>query len=102
MMLPAASWNPGGLMQLETPEVSLVLYDGLRTEDYTFFSHPESDDFQRTNNFDINYLSAAYPFHVFDKNMIVSLNYQRLYDIEKELHFNNNISEQIRFLWTDL
>ena len=83
----AASWNPGGLMQLETPEVSIVLYNALRTEDYSFALNPEADGSERTNTFDINYFSAAYPFAIFEKNMIVSLNYQRLYDVTKELKF---------------
>ncbi|MDY6864287.1 MAG: outer membrane protein transport protein [Thermodesulfobacteriota bacterium] len=66
----AASWNPGGLMQLETPECSIVY-------DYNYQDYHDDG----TNNFEkINYLSAAYPFRIFNKNMIVSLNYQRLYD----------------------
>ncbi len=88
----AASWNPGGLMQLETPEVSMVLYDAIRTEDYTFFGHDEADGSERTNEFNLNYFSIAYPFAIFGKNMIVSLNYQRLYDIDKELDFHFHTS----------
>jgi hypothetical protein len=66
----AASWNPGGLMQLETPEFSVV-YD-YNYQDY----HDEG-----TNSYDkINYFSAALPFSLFNKKMIISLNYQRLYD----------------------
>ncbi len=91
----AASWNPGGLMQLETPEVSMVLYNASRTEDYTFFEHPEADGSERVNEFNLNYFSAAYPFAVFGKNMIVSLNYQRLYDVDKELNYNYHISQTL-------
>jgi len=75
-------------MQLETPEVSIVLSDTLRTDDYDFLNNPEADTSERTNTFDINYLSVAYPFAVFGKNMIFSLNYQRLYDLNKELKYN--------------
>lgn len=94
----ASMWNPGGLMQLETPELSIVLYDAIRTENYYFFSHPESDGSERTNEFNLNYFSAAYPFALFGKNMIVSLNYQRLYDIDKELEYNSQISLNGGFL----
>ena len=36
---------------------------------------------------DLNYLSVVYPFNLFDRNMVVSLNYQRLYDVTRELDF---------------
>jgi long-subunit fatty acid transport protein len=39
---------------------------------------------------DINYLSCAYPFRAFDKNMIISLNYQRLYDFYDKINFDYN------------
>lgn len=86
----AASWNPGGLMQLETPEISMVFSYTSRTENDTFFSHPESDGMNSMTTFDLNYFSVAYPFSIFEKNMIVSLNYQRLYDLERELKFNSH------------
>ncbi len=82
----AASWNPGGLMQLETPEVSFVGYYSQRREDYTFRSNPEADGSDLTNTTEINFFSAAYPFNLFEKNMIVSLNYQRLYDLDAKLN----------------
>lgn len=82
----AASWNPGGLTQLETPEVSFVWYYAQRREDYTFRSNPEADGSDLTNTTEINYFSAAYPFNLIGKNMIVSLNYQRLYDLDTKLN----------------
>lgn len=87
----AASWNPGGLIQLETPEISMVLYNAIRTEDYVFMSHPETESDERTNEFNINYLSAAYPFTLFGKNMVASLNYQRLYDMKQALKLNQHL-----------
>lgn len=74
----AASWNPGCLIQLEKPEASFVL-----TEDF------RNIDGNNVDFFDVNYLSVAYPFTIKkskplfgqnDINMIVSLNYQRLFD----------------------
>ncbi len=65
----AASWNPGALIQLETPEAAVVgTYDARSIDE-------DSVDF-----YDINYLSMSYPFTILDTNMILSLNYQRLYD----------------------
>jgi long-subunit fatty acid transport protein len=36
----------------------------------------------------LNYLSCALPFRAFDKNFVVSLNYQRLYDFYNKLSFD--------------
>jgi long-subunit fatty acid transport protein len=81
-------------MQLETPEISMVLSYASRTEGYTWFSHPESDGLHNWSMLDLNYFSAAYPFALFEKNMIVSLNYQRLYDLSKELKYNQQTFEE--------
>jgi len=56
----AASWNPGGLIQLETPEISIVGTYFDRTENNSFKN--EDDDQQTVNDANINYLSAAHPF----------------------------------------
>jgi len=79
----AASWNPGGLIQLERPEVSIVGAWFSRDEDNTFGGHPESDGSQSVSEGNLNYLSAAYPFTVFNRNMIVALTYQHLYDFNR-------------------
>lgn len=81
----AASWNPGGLVQLETPEMSLVGAYNHRTEDTTYEGFPEASGPQDGSSFDLNYFSVAYPFSLFNRNMIVSLNYQHLYDFGKEI-----------------
>jgi long-subunit fatty acid transport protein len=83
----AASWNPGGLIQLEKPEVSFVGASFHRTEDNTFGTNPEASGNQSVYEVDVNYFSIAYPFTVFEKNMIVSLNYQYLYDFTREWEF---------------
>lgn len=90
----AASWNPGGLMQLETPEISFVWYYAQRKEDYTFVSNPEADGSDITNTTQINFFSAAYPFNLFEKNMIVSLNYQRLYDLDAKLNTDLRLKDE--------
>lgn len=83
----AASWNPGGLAQLRTPEVSVV-YGGVhRVEDNSFLLHPEAGGSESVTKTDINYLSAVYPFNLFKRNMLVSLNYQHLYDFTRSWDF---------------
>ncbi len=78
----AASWNPGGLTQLETPEISAVGAYFHRTDDNTFGTNPEASGDQSVSNAQLNYLSATYPFSAFDFNMVVSVNFQNLYDFD--------------------
>ena len=88
----AASWNPGGLVQLEKPEISIVGAYFHREEDNTFGNHPEASGSQSVDEWNLNYLSGAYPFQAFERNMVVSLNYQRLYDFNRQWDYNFNYS----------
>ena len=83
----AASWNPGGLIQLERPEVSVVGAFSHRGEDNRFGDHPEASGGQQVSKWHLNYLSAAYPFVLFNRNMIISLNYQNLFDFNRKWSF---------------
>ncbi len=85
----AASWNPGGLTQLERPELSLV---------YSFKSNSEgfSSSSKRGLNFDnsvdiseINYASFVYPIpRTFGgRNLVVSLNLLKQFDFKRDLDF---------------
>jgi long-subunit fatty acid transport protein len=89
----AASWNPAGLIQLETSEVSIVGAYNKRTENTTYKAFPEASGPQSTNTYEINYLSAAYPFTALNRNMIVSLNFQHLYDFNKKVNFGYTSSD---------
>ncbi|MBF0559732.1 MAG: outer membrane protein transport protein [Nitrospirae bacterium] len=83
----AASWNPAGLVQLERPEASLVYGYFSRNNTYSSTTHPEMDgDTAGKSGNELNYGSAAYPFTALDRNMIFSLNYQRLYEMNKKAH----------------
>jgi len=88
----AASWNPAGLIHLEKPEVSAVFSYSNLGQSYNSASSPELTG--KTHSVDIadlNYASAAYPFQLFNRNMVVTLNYQRLYDMNKKIdnaHYN--------------
>ncbi|MBF0564726.1 MAG: outer membrane protein transport protein [Nitrospirae bacterium] len=83
----AASWNPGGLIQLEKPEVSGVGALVKRTEDNTFALAPEASGNGPVLNENLNYMSATYPFVFLDRNMVVSINYQHLYDMNRKWNF---------------
>jgi len=79
----AASWNPAGLVHLERPELSVVL------SNITYAEDPQDDGRSRwSTDYDINYLSAAYPFQLFQRNMVVSLNYQQEYDFTKKFKYH--------------
>ena len=80
----AASWNPAGLVQLEKPELSVV-YDYHKNDvssHYEAFPNASVSDGGVDHSF--NYLSAAYPFKLFSRNMTASLNYQHLYDFKND------------------
>ncbi len=76
----AASWNPAGLTQLETPEASFVLRYIREANDH----RSESEDYRvgedAFDNAALNYLSASLPFRLLDRNWVLSLNYQEAYD----------------------
>ena len=87
----AASWNPAGLIQLERPEVSVVYANFGREQTYHSASHPEIDTTNTASENAVNYLSAVFtPFVLFDRNVVVSINYQRLYEMNKNVGIRYN------------
>jgi long-subunit fatty acid transport protein len=85
----AMSWNPAGLVQLERPEMSIVLSKTYRTEDNTFGTHPEAKNNRQISFSDINFLSLAYPFRLPKfRAAAVGASYQRLYDMHRNWNFN--------------
>jgi len=83
----AASWNPGGLIQLDEAETSFVFDYALKKEGNTFGLHPESDHRSSIDDMLINYFSVAYPFRMKNKEMVVSLNIQHLYNFQRGWQF---------------
>ncbi len=83
----AASWNPAGLIQLERPEISIVGDYINRSADYTSPTLPVVNTSSTTRVSNLNYFSATYPFNALNRNMVVSLNYQRLYDFDYNLDY---------------
>jgi long-subunit fatty acid transport protein len=83
----AASWNPGGLIQLERPEISVVANYFDRSTDYTFTDIPGASGDHSVSETRLNYFSISYPFQSFNRNMTISLNYQNLYDFTNKWNF---------------
>ena len=88
----AASWNPAGLVQLERPELSIVGEYYTRRYEFSSDEHPESNNTSTDESINLNYFSATYPFH-FKRNIVVSINYQRLYDFNRSFEHLFNLSE---------
>jgi long-subunit fatty acid transport protein len=86
----SASWNPGGLIQLDKPEFSIVGKYFTRNDENSFGLVPVASGKQSVNENQINYFSLSYPFHALNHNMIVSINYQYLYDFNKQWDFPFN------------
>ena len=90
----AASNNPGGLIQLKKPEISIVGAFAHQMESNTFDNYPNASGVQTISLDHLNYASATFPFHVFDCNMIVSINYQHLFDFTRQWDFSFQQQEQ--------
>lgn len=93
----AASWNPAGLIQLEKPEISFVsAFENTKQKyysengDQTDISSSGVDNFTtRLADFNINYFSATYPAY-FHRNIVFSINYQRLYEFKRNYTYYRN------------
>ena len=76
----AASWNHGGLFQRNKPELSIVYDNMYRKEERSIKEKYQSHN-QSLSLTGLNYLSFTYPFTLINRNMIFSINYQKLYDL---------------------
>ena len=91
----AASWNPGTLIQVKRKyEFSIVKSFINRFENLDFDKNPEATGKNSVNYDDINFASITYPFIAMNRNMVVSLSYQKLYDFNRRwyLVFNDNVA----------
>ncbi len=84
----AASWNPAGLIQLEKPEMSATYSYSHNKQTYSNENLSVLDTENTMTSEGLNYASLAFPFELFKRNMTISLNYQRLYEMNKELQYN--------------
>jgi len=78
----AASHNPAGLVQLQQPEVSVVGSYFVRLEGQNVTQAGTGVDNQTLAGANLNYLSGVYPFRLLARNVVVSLNFQRLFDLD--------------------
>lgn len=85
----AASWNPANLIRLTKPEVAIVGAGRMRTEDNTFETQPEASGEQDADDSNLNYLAASVPCGrtLCGRNMVFSLNYQHLFEFDREWSF---------------
>ncbi|KPA12080.1 hypothetical protein MHK_007714, partial [Candidatus Magnetomorum sp. HK-1] len=89
----AASWNPGSLILVKRKyEFSIVKSFIHRFENITFSKNPESSGMNSVNYDDVNFASVTYPFIAMNRNMVISLSYQKLYDFNRQwdLIFKDN------------
>jgi long-subunit fatty acid transport protein len=79
----AASWNPAGLIQLRKPEIAVVFSATELNEDLDFSLASEASGKQSSSSTDLNYFAVSVPCSsdTCGKNMVFSLNYQRLFDL---------------------
>lgn len=91
----AASWNPGGMIQVEKPELSVVGAFSQRNNNY-FSDTPAIDTTATDEAMTFNYCSATLPIQ-WHKNVVLSINYQRLYDFQRSLKYELAlISDQLQ------
>ncbi|MFO0793534.1 MAG: outer membrane protein transport protein [Candidatus Brocadiaceae bacterium] len=83
----AASWNPGGLTQLERPEFSIVGSFLATQQDYDPGSTQVFVDEETVSRGDLNFASISYPFRILGKNLVASLNYQQVYDFHTNMNY---------------
>lgn len=83
----AASWNPGGLLKLKRPEISIVGSYFSGKKEYDTLGIPgDIEDLSRGQKH-LNYVSAAIPFVLFQRNVVFSLNYQHLYEFAQDTFY---------------
>lgn len=91
----AASWNPGGLPQLERPEISLAVEGFRRRSEMSSSTDPTIDSTDTLSLADLNYLSAVYPFRLGARHAVVSLNYLKHYRFDAKGDFNFALREPL-------
>jgi long-subunit fatty acid transport protein len=75
----AATWNPGGMTQLERPEIGLSVGGYYRRAD------PDVGDLEDRTDVDLDHVSAILPFHAFGCQQTVGVAWQRQFDFARRL-----------------
>ncbi len=75
----AVTWNPAGLARLEKPEASVV---GLFESYFVDTDNSDYDtDARKSSHFTLNFVSAAFPLSLSNRNLVASLAYQQVLDL---------------------
>jgi len=80
----AASWNPGRLIQLKTPELSIVADFSHWKENNTIHMNAPDEFSNSMSEQNLNFFSLTSPFEFMGRNMVISLNYQHLFAFKRE------------------
>ena len=96
----AASWNPGGLVQLEKSEISIVGSFFRRKENLQSDTAYRYGD-QPVNYEGLNFFSLSHCFSFLHRNMVVSINYQNLYNFDRDWAIHLPMSSETPGLETE-
>jgi len=84
----AASWNPAGLIQLKSPEISIVGDFSQWIENNSFLKYSHQTETYRMSEQHINYFSLTVPFEFLYRNFAISMNYQHLFAFQRNWDFS--------------
>jgi len=84
----SGSWNPGTLILVKRkPEISIVINCPNLIEYIDFGANPEASGPHELSETDLNFLGATYPFVFMNRNMVLSITYQQLFDFIRHWTF---------------
>jgi len=86
----AASWNPGGLAQLESPEISFAIESIRLRSKQNYPGHREAETATGVHLHNLNYLSVVQPLRLGGRHAVVSLNYLKQYHFDRALDHQRN------------
>jgi len=84
----SAYFNPAQLIRLLKKEFSIGFCKMRRKEQLLSGKYPGSMDAHHVSARNINFASVTYPFSLYNRNMVVSLSYQELYDFNRDWKLN--------------
>lgn len=88
----AVSWNPAGLVRLEKPEASVVgLFESFNVT--TDIPNADTDPY-KSSHFNLNFLSAAYPLSIGEKNLVAAVALQQVVDLYYKYDSNEYKAER--------
>jgi len=80
----ASVWNPGGTIQLEYSEISIVFEHEKRTIDMNFSETHAASGHYPIQLDNLNFASASYKSRWRQRDFVLSLSYQMMYDLNKK------------------